>query len=185
MCVNTLQYIGAILSYLTLAIPIFAHLYDNLSPGDLNKFISNYSFKCNYLVYLFTRLYDLSNEISLIAGNSHRVGQLIECIQSNEIEHEQKKIVNLVNVNSGYQSAVVCDGGESSQDDDQVNTQRSFENSEVCFKTVNLSVMTPNRSRTLIKNLNFKFEINKNVLITGKYFYSIIESNLMKILNLF
>lgn len=76
MCVNILQYMGGILSYLILAIPIFAHLYDNLSPGELSQLISNYSFVCSYLVYLFTRLYNISNEVSIIAGNAHRVGRL-------------------------------------------------------------------------------------------------------------
>ena len=44
--------LGAILSYLILAIPIFANLYDNLKPEELSQLISTYSFICNYLVYL-------------------------------------------------------------------------------------------------------------------------------------
>ena len=72
--VNILQYLGAILSYLILAVPIFSNVYDNYTPGQLAQLISNYSFICGYVVYYFTRLYDLSNEISIIAGNSHRIG---------------------------------------------------------------------------------------------------------------
>jgi ATP-binding cassette subfamily D (ALD) protein 4 len=71
-----LQYLGAILSYLILAVPIFSHTYDSYTPGELAQLISNYSFICGYVVYYFTRLYDLSNEISIIAGNSHRIGML-------------------------------------------------------------------------------------------------------------
>ena len=73
--VNILQYLGSILAYIVLAFAIFSHSYDKYSPQELSQLISNYSFIFGYLVFYFTRLYDLSNQISIIAGNSHRIGK--------------------------------------------------------------------------------------------------------------
>lgn len=81
--INTLQYFGAILSYLILAIPVFTGKYDNLDPKQLGSEISSYAFICNYLVYQFTQLYNLSSQVSIIAGNTHRVGQLIDFTSKN------------------------------------------------------------------------------------------------------
>jgi ABC-type uncharacterized transport system fused permease/ATPase subunit len=39
---------------------------------------------------------------------------------------------------------------------------------DVCLIAENLCVMTPDRRKLLIKNLNFKFEKNENILITGR-----------------
>jgi len=40
ICINLYDYLGSILSYLILAIPIFAGVYDSLSPTDLSVIIS-------------------------------------------------------------------------------------------------------------------------------------------------
>jgi hypothetical protein len=57
---------GGILAYLVLAIPIFTHVYDSYTPTDLAQLISNYSFKCQYLIYLFTRLYTNINDHGVV-----------------------------------------------------------------------------------------------------------------------
>jgi ATP-binding cassette subfamily D (ALD) protein 4 len=69
---------GGILAYLILAIPIFTGIYADYTPGDLAQLISNYSFQSQYLIYLFTRLYDTLEQISVVAGNCRRVGELTE-----------------------------------------------------------------------------------------------------------
>ena len=76
--VNISQYMGGILAYLILAIPIFTGVYADYTPADLAQLISNYSFQSQYLIYLFTRLYDTLGQISVVAGNCRRVGELIE-----------------------------------------------------------------------------------------------------------
>jgi hypothetical protein len=94
----------------------------------------------------------------LIAGNSHRVGQLIEIIKSDKNEPDTSDTETTVgNLNCGFQSGNTLPEANG----------KIIEPSDICLTTKNLSVMTPNRSRILIKNLNFQFEFNTNVLITG------------------
>jgi ATP-binding cassette subfamily D (ALD) protein 4 len=91
--VNTSQYMGGIVSYLVLAIPIFTNIYAEETPAELAQLITSYSFKCQYLIYFFTRLYNILNEVSIIAGNSHRVGELIDQMQyANENSNKPKHV---------------------------------------------------------------------------------------------
>ena len=134
---------GAILAYLILAIPIFTKVYDDLTPAELGKLISNYSFKCQYLVYLCTQLYGLLNEISIIVGNSRRISQLKHRL----IKQQQQLTLSIGNQN-----------------------HRSDQNQSeaiVCFSLKDLNIMTPTRTRRLIKNLNFVFREHVNVLLSG------------------
>lgn len=41
--VNTFDYLGSILSYIVIAIPIFAGDYDGLTPGELSALVSKVS----------------------------------------------------------------------------------------------------------------------------------------------
>ncbi len=139
--VNTSQYMSGIIAYLVLGIPIFTNIYNDLSPADLSQLISNYSFKCQYLIYLFTRLYNTLDEISSIAGNSYRVGELFD--KMNE---------NTCNQSKTAETGVVVPQTDSA----------------VCFKTDHLSIFIPDKSRILIKDLSFKLETGQNVLLTGR-----------------
>nr|QNH67894.1 ATP-binding cassette transporter subfamily D member 4 [Brachionus rotundiformis] len=137
--INLSQYFGGILAYLVLAIPIFTHVYDDYSPTDLAQLISNYSFKCQYLIYLFTRLYDILNEISSIVGNTRRIGELIEKMSQNIEQrslYERKKLIE------------PADGS--------------------CLQLENLTLQIPDENKVLVKNLNFKFKKGENVLISGR-----------------
>ena len=63
--VNTSQYMGGIIAFLVLGIPVFNGSSESLSPSDLAEFISNNSYKLQNLLYLFTRLYSTLDEISV------------------------------------------------------------------------------------------------------------------------
>ncbi|KAK6297810.1 hypothetical protein J4Q44_G00323930 [Coregonus suidteri] len=76
--VNTFDYLGGILSYIVISIPIFTGVYDNLSPGELSALISKNAFVCIYLINCFTQLIDLSTTLSDVAGYTHRIGELRE-----------------------------------------------------------------------------------------------------------
>ncbi|XP_039540456.1 lysosomal cobalamin transporter ABCD4-like isoform X2 [Pimephales promelas] len=64
--VNTFDYLGSILSYIVIAIPIFAGHYDGLTPGELSALVS--------------KLIDLSTTVSDVAGYTHRIGELREAM---------------------------------------------------------------------------------------------------------
>jgi ATP-binding cassette subfamily D (ALD) protein 4 len=50
------DYIGSILSYLVLAVPIFAGAYDNLSPSEVGALISQVSYHSRYNQYSTSQL---------------------------------------------------------------------------------------------------------------------------------
>ncbi|KAA0704499.1 ATP-binding cassette sub-family D member 4 PMP70-related protein [Triplophysa tibetana] len=78
--VNTFDYMGSILSYVVIAIPIFAGVYDGLTPGELSALVSRNAFVCIYLINSFTQLIDLSTTVSDVAGYTHRIGELREAM---------------------------------------------------------------------------------------------------------
>ena len=152
---------------MVLAIPIFGHVYDDKDAGQIAELISNFSFQCQYLLYLLTRLFDLFDDISNIAGNTYRVGELIERMNDNQendhqklIKKEQSKIVDQNNSDSENNidktRAIVT----------EVSNQELLDEN-ICFIMDNVSIFLPNKSKTLIKNLNFKLEKDQNVLLTG------------------
>ena len=82
------DYMGAIQSYLVIAVPIFGGHFKGKTEGELIEIVSAYSFQSMYLIYCFSNLIDLSNKISEIAGVTHRVGELVEAFQIIEAQHE-------------------------------------------------------------------------------------------------
>lgn len=148
--INTSQYMGGIIAYLVLGIPIFTNIYSDLTPAELGQFISNYSFKCQYLIYLFTRLYNTLDDVSSIAGNSYRVGELFEKMNENS------------NINQSNPKA-----HEISKSEATYTLEKELP-SDICFRTNNLNVFVPDRSKSLIRNLSFIFEQKRNVLVTGR-----------------
>ena len=133
---------GGIIAYLVLGIPIFTNIYDDLKPAELAQFISNYSFKCQYLIYLFTRLYNTLDDISNIAGNSYRIGELFDKMNSNSNQPKKNKA--------------------------EQPTNDILLNPSVCFIVENLNIEVPDKSKTLIRNLSFTFARGRNVLVTGR-----------------
>ncbi|XP_019374378.1 PREDICTED: ATP-binding cassette sub-family D member 4 isoform X2 [Gavialis gangeticus] len=66
--INTFDYLGSILSYVVIAIPIFSGVYGDLTPTELsslNAFVSIYLISC------FSQLIDLSTTVSDVAGYTH------------------------------------------------------------------------------------------------------------------
>jgi len=78
--VNTFDYLGSILSYVVIAIPIFSGVYGDLSPTELSTLVSKNAFVCIYLISCFTGLIDLSSTFSDVAGYTHRIGELQETL---------------------------------------------------------------------------------------------------------
>ena len=64
MSVNGFDYLGSIISYLALAVPIFAGKYDDLSSTELSSIISQTSFVCIYLIFSFSSLVDISANVT-------------------------------------------------------------------------------------------------------------------------
>jgi ATP-binding cassette subfamily D (ALD) protein 4 len=58
------DYLGSIISYLALAVPIFSGRYDDISPAELSSLISQNAFVCIYLISTFSTLVDLSSSVT-------------------------------------------------------------------------------------------------------------------------
>ncbi|KXS09166.1 hypothetical protein M427DRAFT_64704 [Gonapodya prolifera JEL478] len=71
-------YMGSILTYVTVAVPIFAGQYDDLPASELSGLISLNSYVCMYLVFKFTEIITMAEQISDVAGYVSRIGHLME-----------------------------------------------------------------------------------------------------------
>ncbi|XP_064920026.1 lysosomal cobalamin transporter ABCD4 isoform X4 [Columba livia] len=69
--INTFDYLGSILSYVVIAIPIFSGVYSDLSPTELIALVSKNAFVSIYLIGCFSQLIDLSSTITDVAGYTH------------------------------------------------------------------------------------------------------------------
>ncbi|XP_051476469.1 lysosomal cobalamin transporter ABCD4 isoform X5 [Apus apus] len=69
--INTFDYLGSILSYVVIAIPIFSGVYRVLSPTELSALVSKNAFVSIYLIGCFSQLIDLSSTVTDVAGYTH------------------------------------------------------------------------------------------------------------------
>ncbi|XP_019374379.1 PREDICTED: ATP-binding cassette sub-family D member 4 isoform X3 [Gavialis gangeticus] len=69
--INTFDYLGSILSYVVIAIPIFSGVYGDLTPTELSSLVSKNAFVSIYLISCFSQLIDLSTTVSDVAGYTH------------------------------------------------------------------------------------------------------------------
>ncbi|XP_019407258.1 PREDICTED: ATP-binding cassette sub-family D member 4 isoform X6 [Crocodylus porosus] len=69
--INTFDYLGSILSYVVIAVPIFSGVYGDLTPTELSSLVSKNAFVSIYLISCFSQLIDLSTTVSDVAGYTH------------------------------------------------------------------------------------------------------------------
>ena len=81
LSVNLFNYLGAILSYIVIAVPIFGGVYDSLDSGELAQVISETGFVCMYLVFQLSQLVNITSTVAGLAGSTQRVTELIERLQ--------------------------------------------------------------------------------------------------------
>ena len=74
LSVNLFSYLGAILSYIVIAVPIFSGVYDD-DVDNLPQIISNTAFVCMYLVYQLTLLVNITGTgtYSLLIGQNKTI----------------------------------------------------------------------------------------------------------------
>ena len=89
---NFIDYLGSIISYMIISVPIFSGKYNDLDSVELSAVISKNAFVSMYLINCFSTLVDLSTQITEISGYCHRIGELIETMKNHEKNEEEKKI---------------------------------------------------------------------------------------------
>lgn len=148
--INTFDYLGSILSYVVIAIPIFSGVYGDLSPTELSTLVSKNAFVCIYLISCFTQLIDLSTTLSDVAGYTHRIGELQEA---------------LLDMSRKSHDCETLD--ESEWDLDKAPAWPTAEPSDTAFLLDRVSILAPSSDKPLIKDLSLKICEGQSLLITG------------------
>ncbi|XP_063146168.1 lysosomal cobalamin transporter ABCD4 isoform X4 [Candoia aspera] len=144
--VNTFDYLGSILSYVVIAIPIFSGVYDDLNPTELSSLVSKNAFVSIYLIHCFSLLIDLSTTVSDVAGYTHRIGEL------------QEVLLNLSKKQSDSES-------QDKWDFSRISKEQKI-SSNTAFVLEQVSLAAPSK-KLLIKDLNLRIIQGNNLLITG------------------
>nr|XP_009426403.2 lysosomal cobalamin transporter ABCD4 isoform X7 [Pan troglodytes] len=148
--INTFDYLGSILSYVVIAIPIFSGVYGDLSPAELSTLVSKNAFVCIYLISCFTQLIDLSTTLSDVAGYTHRIGQLREMLLDMSPKSQDCEIL-----------------GESEWGLDTPPGWPVAEPADTAFLLERVSISAPSSDKPLIKDLSLKISEGQSLLITG------------------
>uniref|UniRef100_A0A8I3NSI7 ATP binding cassette subfamily D member 4 n=1 Tax=Canis lupus familiaris TaxID=9615 RepID=A0A8I3NSI7_CANLF len=152
--VNTFDYLGSILSYVVIAIPIFSGVYGDLSPTELSTLVSKNAFVCIYLISCFTRLIDLSSTLSDVAGYTHRIGELQETLLDMSLKLRgggwARSWMRVSGTWTGPQ------GGQPQSQQTQLFSPRA-----------GLRLCPPSSHKPLIKDLSLKISEGQSLLITG------------------
>lgn len=139
------DYAGTIVSFIVIAIPLFAGTFDHISTSDLAQLISQNAFVSIYLINVFTRIIDLSDSFTLIAGTTHRIGQLVEYLNKKK---EKFNFERSLSSSSATVNVVTSDG-------------------LTYFKLNDVTIQVPNIYRRLTEHLTFGISTGENLLISG------------------
>ncbi|CEP12827.1 hypothetical protein [Parasitella parasitica] len=139
MANESFSYLGSILSYLIIAIPIFAGAFEGKDASELSAIISANSFVAMYLIYLFSTIIEQSSKLSDLAGFTARIGELLEALDKVAVEVES------------------LGTDHSRRKEEQSNDLIEFEN---------VSLFSP-RSKLIIHDLNLKVCQGDNVAFVG------------------
>ncbi|XP_071079907.1 lysosomal cobalamin transporter ABCD4-like [Haliotis cracherodii] len=178
--IKAADYLGSILSYIAIAVPIFAGSYDSLSAAELSALISKNAFVTIYLISCFTKLIDLSAKVTDMAGNAHRVGELFEVLgrlkdaQSEDYSFLEETmpssdLVPLSDVNLDTDREFLEDAADTVS---QTNT---------ALRLQDVTYGPPKSSQILCRNLNFQLESGINILVTGDSGCG--KSSLLRVIN--
>uniref|UniRef100_A0A452EZQ0 ATP binding cassette subfamily D member 4 n=1 Tax=Capra hircus TaxID=9925 RepID=A0A452EZQ0_CAPHI len=148
--INMFDYLGSILSYIVIAIPIFSGVYGDLSPAELSSLVSKNAFVCLYLINCFSQLIELSTTLSDVAGYTHRIGELQE---------------TLLDMNPKSQDGEFLD--ESQWDLARGLGAPATEPADAAFLVERVCIYAPSSHRPLIKDLSLKISEGQSLLITG------------------
>ncbi|KAJ1078697.1 hypothetical protein K5549_000879 [Capra hircus] len=148
--INMFDYLGSILSYIVIAIPIFSGVYGDLSPAELSSLVSKNAFVCLYLINCFSQLIELSTTLSDVAGYTHRIGELQE---------------TLLDMNPKSQDGEFLD--ESQWDLARGPGAPATEPADAAFLVERVCIYAPSSHRPLIKDLSLKISEGQSLLITG------------------
>ncbi|XP_054168656.1 lysosomal cobalamin transporter ABCD4-like [Oppia nitens] len=137
------DYLGSIISFIILSFPLFSGKYDNYLAADLSQLISQNAFVTIYLINCYSRLIDTATQLTTIGGTAHRIGEVLEILNSNEDNRQSSSDLN------------TC-----------INLLGLCESNNYC-NVVNVSIKVPKSDETLINKLNISINNETKLLISG------------------
>uniref|UniRef100_A0AAA9TIU2 ATP binding cassette subfamily D member 4 n=1 Tax=Bos taurus TaxID=9913 RepID=A0AAA9TIU2_BOVIN len=148
--INMFDYLGSILSYIVIAIPIFSGVYGDLSPTELSSLVSKNAFVCMYLINCFSQLIDLCTTLSDVAGYTHRIGELQETLLDMTLKSQDGEFLD-----------------ESQWDLARGPGGPATEPADTAFLLERVCICAPSSHKPLIKDLSLKISEGQSLLITG------------------
>ncbi|MXQ91478.1 hypothetical protein E5288_WYG004618 [Bos mutus] len=148
--INMFDYLGSILSYIVIAIPIFSGVYGDLSPTELSSLVSKNAFVCMYLINCFSQLIDLCTTLSDVAGYTHRIGELQETLLDMTLKSQDGEFLD-----------------ESQWDLAKGPGGPATEPADTAFLLERVCICAPSSHKPLIKDLSLKISEGQSLLITG------------------
>ncbi|XP_015910314.1 lysosomal cobalamin transporter ABCD4 [Parasteatoda tepidariorum] len=147
--VNIFSYIGSVISYLILALPIFTGKYDNLTPPELSALISVNAFVSIYLISCFSSIINISTTIGELGGLIHRVCEILDAMVPKDKKETSDK---------EFEGGCIL----------KPKALESFEmEKEPAIQLSNVTFCAPRDSKTLLYDLSLEIKIGTNMLITG------------------
>lgn len=173
------DYFGSIVSYLAIAVPIFGGKFG--TDEDIAPIVSAYSFVCMYLVYSLTSLLDLSNQVVVLSGVTHRVGQLAEHLMLLQTNWDTSSIQACSSFTNIIHSMCRHPGSSSSsgearkhlletpsENESEVTTIDGDQTSlNVAFILRDVDICPPGSNTPLVTSLNLDVVKGENLLIMG------------------
>lgn len=136
---NLIDYIGSILSYVVIGVPILSGKYNDMSVVALSALISKNAFVSMYLISCFSTLIDLSSQVTDLCGYVHRIGELIDVLKLQKRWFQTRHI-------------------------QEINDE--FEGGSL-LSLKNITYTAPNSLQILVSDLSLDIKRHKNILITG------------------
>ncbi|KCV70069.1 hypothetical protein H696_03532 [Fonticula alba] len=121
---NTVSYLGSIVSYIVIGIPLFTtSMYDDLDPDALSALISQSSFINMYLIFNLTELLALTDSFAALGGYAHRVEELIDSLAELEKGAATEEASATGGKCSAMSGSLTCD---SSSDESLASADRQY-----------------------------------------------------------
>ncbi|KAJ1972531.1 hypothetical protein H4R35_004623 [Dimargaris xerosporica] len=165
LATETWAYVGAILSYLIISIPIFTGTYDDMDSASLSELISRHSFLSMYLISVFSNIVQKAAVFSELTGYVARIGQLLETMDG---LNGPKFDSTMGKSRSGDQTALLSDiSAPTTPTSTTPNTlPKSTSSGSQSLEVQALGYMLPT-GRTLFHNLSFTLVPGQNLLVNG------------------
>ena len=164
LSVNLFQYLGAIVSYLVIAVPIFSGVYDDKEPSELAQIISETAFVCMYLVYQLGLYVSVTSKVASLAGSTHRVAELIERLTEIN-KSEEEELTEIVDDEDTWSEDSRSELMKESED---IVPALSSEAETVFFRLEGVSFKPPGWEKNIISDLSLTVMKNCNLLIMGQ-----------------